>query len=281
MFRKFAGRWIKGVRHFGIRGAVAVARELGPERRPAGAMSVWVRELGRNVTLRRGTSDARVLWQVFAERAYAIGSTPHRDEIQRRYEAFVAAGKRPVILDCGANIGMTALWFNRQFPLARICAVEPEPGNFAVLKTNLGHLDDAVPMQAAIWPARATLRIVDAHAPQWAFRVEEIAETGCDGGIAAVTIDDALQGCADAPILIVKIDIEGAEAALFERNTEWLDRSDLLVIELHDWLLPNAGTSRNFLKRLATLDCDVLVRGEALFVLRHAAPAAAGGRGRD
>jgi FkbM family methyltransferase len=272
VLRKLVARSVRGIRHFGISGAVKVARELGKERRAAGTMSVWVRALGRCVTLRRGTSDAQVLWQVFAEREYEIGSTPHRDELRRRYDAVTAVGKRPVIVDCGANIGMTTLWFSRQFPLARIYAVEPEAGNFTVLAGNLAHLDNAVPVQAAIWPERATLRIVDADAPKWSFRVEQANAAEREGGIPAVTIDDTLKDAADSPILIVKIDIEGAEAALFESNTKWLDRSDMVVIELHDWLLPHAGTSRNFFKRLATLDCDVLVRGESLFVLRHAQP---------
>jgi len=38
------------------------------------------------------------------------------------------------IFDLGANIGITALQFHRQFPLAKIVAVEPDPGNFRQLK---------------------------------------------------------------------------------------------------------------------------------------------------
>jgi hypothetical protein len=39
----------------------------------------------------------------------------------------------------------------------------------------------------------------------------------------------------------------------------------LLIIELHDWMLPFAGSSRGFLRAIASLDFDVVHRGENIF----------------
>ena len=61
-----------------------------------------------------------------------------------------------------------------------------------------------------------------------------------------------------------KIDIESFEDDLFARNTEWFDAFPVVVIELHDWLLPGKLTSQNFLKLASQRDrdfCDVSLPG--------------------
>jgi FkbM family methyltransferase len=267
---------------FGLRDGLSLARELARKTPSLGSLTVCLSGLDRRVTLRRGTSDSMVLWQVWGDREYAIPSDPHRDELRRRYEAALAAGKRPVILDCGANIGMASLWFAQQYPRARIVALEPEAANFAVLGANLAALPDVQLVQAALWPVQTRLRIANAGAAEWAFRVEPASEDDT-AAIPAVTIDDLAPDRPDETLLVVKIDIEGAEAALFERNTQWVDRAEMIVIELHDWMFPGSGTSRNVLRRLAELDCDVLVAGQSLFAFRHRTSdgEAGGGRSRD
>ena len=37
---------------------------------------------------------------------------------------------------------------------------------------------------------------------------------------------------------LIKIDIEGGESELFEKNIEWIEKFPLIIIELHDWMLP-------------------------------------------
>jgi hypothetical protein len=66
--------------------------------------------------------------------------------------------------------------------------------------------------------------------------------------------------------LIIKVDIEGAEASLFRSNTEWVCLTDLIAIELHDYLLPKQQTSAPFIRSFANLDFDLLQRRENLFV---------------
>ena len=66
-----------------------------------------------------------------------------------------------------------------------------------------------------------------------------------------------------------KIDIEGGEADLFSNNDAWVDRFPLIVIELHDWLLPGTGSSRNFLRAIAGRNFDVVFRGENLFCFNN------------
>ena len=45
--------------------------------------------------------------------------------------------KSPVIIDCGANIGLSILYFKKKYPTSKIIAFEPNPNVFAILKLNL------------------------------------------------------------------------------------------------------------------------------------------------
>jgi FkbM family methyltransferase len=48
---------------------------------------------------------------------------------------------RPVILDIGANVGSFAAWAMGRWPGCHVHCYEPLPDNFALLKSNLGHLE--------------------------------------------------------------------------------------------------------------------------------------------
>jgi FkbM family methyltransferase len=58
----------------------------------------------------------------------------------------------PVIIDCGANIGFSVLYFKRLYPEARIHAFEPNPDAFRLLKENVeaNELDHVLAHQAAL-----------------------------------------------------------------------------------------------------------------------------------
>jgi hypothetical protein len=135
-----------------------------------------------------------------------------------------------------------------------------------VLRRNLANVPGAIVIEAAIWNAATRVRIVDETVEAWAFRVEECNQAS--SGIATVTIARALERVADGVLFIVKVDIEGAESNLFADNVGWLDELPLLIIELHDWLLPWRGTSRNFLRAMMRFDNDLVQKGENQFWFR-------------
>ena len=57
-------------------------------------------------------------------------------------------------------------------------------------------------------------------------------------------------------LFITKIDIEGFEDDLFSSNTDWIDDCLLLIIELHDWMMPKTANSNNFLKAISAKKRD-------------------------
>ena len=216
-------------------------------------------DLATPIWLRGGTVDVRVFQQVLVDNGYDISYTAQGKELRRRYDSLTASGVEPLIIDCGANIGLTSVWYTRQFPKAKIIAVEPEVSNLEIASKNLAAYPNVRLVAGGVWDTPTHLSIVNPDAEPWAFQVEE-----GNGSIPAFTIDQLSEG---KPILIVKVDIEGAEKALFRSNTDWMDRTDLIAIELHDWLFPHTGTSQSFMKAIAGHPHEIAMRSDNLFFL--------------
>lgn len=211
------------------------------------------------IWLRGGTVDIKVFTQVLVTKEYDISDTAQGKDLRRRYNSLVSSGTQPLIIDCGANIGLSSVWYARQFPEAKIVAVEPEQSNLEIASRNLAAYPNVTLVRGGVWDTPSHLTIVNPDAEPWAFRVEE-----GEGTIPGLTIDQLSKG---RPILVVKVDIEGAEKELFRSNTDWMDRTDLIAIELHDWLFPNVGTSQSFMKTIARRPHQIAMRGENLFFL--------------
>jgi hypothetical protein len=78
--------------------------------------------------------------------------------------AFERFAESQCIVDGGANVGYSSLYFARLYPSAQIIAVEPDEENAAVFKLNLARYQDRVELlKSAVCsrPARLAIR----HAP--------------------------------------------------------------------------------------------------------------------
>jgi FkbM family methyltransferase len=227
---------------------------------PGADFSIW---------LRPGTSDMLVYNQVFVRRDYDIRRCPQSAHLFEQYACRIANGEAPVIIDCGANIGASVIWFALAFPKALIYAVEPDAGNFCVLQKNIHDLPNVVALCAAVWDEPADLCITNPRSDPWSFQVGEKAAPG-DECVAAVTVSDILRQGGHHRPFIVKVDIEGAEKQLFRSNTEWLDDTALLITEPHDWMLPWQGTFNTLLSAAARRRRDYMFIGDNLFSFLHA-----------
>tara|TARA_Y100000591_G_C21685970_1_gene620555 strand:+ start:141 stop:590 length:450 start_codon:yes stop_codon:yes gene_type:complete len=92
--------------------------------------------------------------------------------------------------------------------------------------------------------------------------------------VNTITVDEIIRDMGDKfkPFLI-KIDIEGFEEDLFKRNIKWLDLFDIVIIELHDWMLPKKSNSENFLNAISSSNSlgtkrDIIISGENLICLK-------------
>lgn len=226
------------------------------------AFAVDVPKIG-SVHVRGGNSDVAVLRQVFRDREYDIDHPRELGErIRRRYEEILAAGRKPIVVDAGANIGASALEFDRLFPRAQIVSIEPDPNNCAILRKNLGHRPNHVILEAAIG-SEAGFVSLSGNDLGWAVQTER-----ADRGVPIVTVDDAFAASGGDDPLLVKIDIEGFEQDLFARNLDWIKKPYAIYVEPHDWMLPGKLTSVTFQKALATETFELFIKGENLLYVR-------------
>jgi FkbM family methyltransferase len=183
---------------------------------------------GGTVLLRPGTSDLHTYRQVFVRRDYDF-------ELLRAPQT---------IVDAGANIGLATLWFARRYPGARILALEPEPANFALLAKNTTQFPNVTAIHGALWKDRGEIQIVDPGYGSWGFQTRAAAGVSSDGRVKALAVDDIMKDHGLASLDLLKIDIEGAEVEVFETAARWIDRVQVLVVELHDHL--RIGCNRSF-----------------------------------
>ena len=143
------------------------------------------------------------------------------------------------IIDAGANVGYTSLFFNSVFPSAKIIAIEPDNQNFLILSENisLNQLENKiVPLKMALL-GKADINLLTKtdfrDGKDWAITVEE---TNIKTDLKSTSISQILSQFQINEIDILKIDIEGAERYLFEEDSDltYLNRVKSLIIEIHD-----------------------------------------------
>ena len=202
--------------------------------------------------------------QIFTNHCYNLQFLRRYDELQKIYNSIVKSGKTPLIIDCGSNIGLSTIYFAELFPEAKIVSIQPEINNFNLMKKNCNKLKNVIFLNAAIGSEKGFVSIANSHGDNNSFRTVISKKLN---SIELVLLNDIfIQNHTDVPF-IVKIDIEGFENNLFEKNTSWVKKTPLIIIEPHDWMLPNAANFRNFLKVISSENRDFIIQGENVYSL--------------
>ena len=144
---------------------------------------------------------------------------------------FETNSKEPIIYDCGANIGMSCLYFKKLYPQAKIKAFEADPKIAKVLENNLKKnicIEGIEIINSAVW--------IDNNGLQF-------ASEGADGGsiygnknrvnVSSIRLKDFLEK--EEQIDMLKIDIEGAEYEVLKDCKDSLRNVNNLFVEYHSW----------------------------------------------
>ncbi len=89
---------------------------------------------------------------------------------------------------------------------------------------------------------------------EWGIRVKPED----DGAVKTITLPEILMAAGHKRISLLKIDIEGAETALFNAGPDWLDQFDNIVIELHGEDCEKAFFNKIDRSRFEISRCDEL-----------------------
>jgi FkbM family methyltransferase len=202
---------------------------------------------------------------IFSRGDYDLRRFVQWANIERAYEDCIASGWTPLIIDCGANVGFSAVYFALQFPAAHIVAIEPQRQNFKRACATTKSFERIRVTLAGVACEPGSARVVDTGKTD-GYRTEMSDR----GDVRMVSIDSVLReaGPSKAPFAI-KIDIEGFESNLFKQNAGWVDRFAVVIIELHDWMLPHQSCSQNFLKAISQYDRDFVYFNESVFSIKN------------
>jgi FkbM family methyltransferase len=151
---------------------------------------------------------------------------------------FTSRRQNPVILDCGANIGMATLYFKWLYPKAQIMAFEPDPSTFGILKENVSgnRLEDVVTQNIALGKDESE---IDFHIPEpGSLMMSAVAgRSGETIRVACRRLSTFITGEID----MLKLDIEGMEEPVLDdlAASGKLSLVREMIIEVHH-NLPNS-----------------------------------------
>ncbi len=135
-----------------------------------------------------------------------------------------------VILDCGANMGLSVLYFSLNYPDHKVIAFEPDHDIFQILKENVETfgLKNVELHQKAVWTAHETLKFY--------------TDGGMGGRIAHQYSNQIPREIQAVPLLdymttgidFLKIDIEGAEDTVLKYCGNQLIHANHIFFEYHN-----------------------------------------------
>jgi FkbM family methyltransferase len=130
------------------------------------------------------------------------------------------------IIDCGANIGLSVIYFKKEFPSCRVVAFEPDGKNFELLKNNIQSHDlkDVELLKKAVWIENTQLKFSESG--------NMGSKIGGDNNtvkVDAVRLKDFLSANVD----FLKIDIEGAEYEVLKDIEANLYQVNKMFLEYH------------------------------------------------
>jgi FkbM family methyltransferase len=147
--------------------------------------------------------------------------------LEREYD-FSSTEPAPLILDCGANIGLSAIRFKQQHPRSHVVAFEADPAIAAVLQDNLTRLGfaDVVIVRAAVWDRSGTVSFAADRADGG-----RMTEQPTGQQVRATRLADYI----NRPVALLKIDIEGAEYDVLRDlyGSEKIAHVQRIVCEFH------------------------------------------------
>jgi FkbM family methyltransferase len=146
---------------------------------------------------------------------------------------FSVAAVDPYIIDAGANIGMSAIFFKHNYPRAKVVAFEPDPKVFKVLNHNVKEVfgfNDVELIPKGVWNSNGSLEFMSEGSDGG--RVQENVSHEKKIAVEVVRLRDYLA----VPVDFLKIDIEGSETTVLQDCADLLVNVRSLFIEYHSFV---------------------------------------------
>jgi FkbM family methyltransferase len=177
------------------------------------------------------SSDYKVYEQVFIDKEYSLLAQLIEKHLPK---------KSLSVLDGGANIGLTTIFLNHLLKDKRdikYILVEPFEDNLQLAQSNidLKNIKQVFFEKAGIYNKKSFLRIDHEFRDkmEWSIQIVESSEAT---NLHAIEINDIVKKYGLESLDVLKLDIEGAEKFLFEKEgyaNDFLKNVSIVAIELH------------------------------------------------
>ncbi len=134
-----------------------------------------------------------------------------------------------LIIDCGANMGMSVIYFKRLNPNVRIIAYEPDEKNFLLLAENVKSFDlkNIELKKEAVWIEDTFISF--SNEGTMSSKIVDKPETASSTKIKAARLKDSIS----EKTVLLKLDIEGAEYSVIKDIQEKLFLIENIFLEYH------------------------------------------------
>jgi FkbM family methyltransferase len=148
------------------------------------------------------------------------------------------------VVDLGANIGLTSVFWSLHHAAEHLVAVEPVPENAEMVRQNLAiNRIHGTVIEAVVGPNDGIAYFADAVDSNLGHRAASGRE------VKAISMRSLIGSAPHPAIDLLKIDIEGAEEDLLLEDASWLDHVRALMIEFHPEVVDQARLERELQTR--------------------------------
>jgi len=179
-----------------------------------------------------------------------------------------------VIIDAGANIGLSTIYFAEKYQNAKIISIEPEENNFNLLKRNIQNYPNIIALQAGLWDKVGEVELLETGLDNWGFMTADSSnydnittpKIQKKHAVKTVTIEILLNEYNLGMIDILKIDIEGAEKEVFQNHSSWINNVRSIIVELHERM--KLGCEKKFWEIARNFD-EIAKHGEDFYLSKN------------
>lgn len=155
----------------------------------------------------------------------------YKDIFENNIYEFRTKSSKPIIIDCGANMGLSVLYFAKKFPNAEIIAFEPDESVIPFIDKNIEsyNLKNVKLHKKAVWIEETELKFYTDNG--LGGRIGKEFKNQTPKIIQSVRLKNFL----NRPIDMLKIDIEGPEYLILQDCEDLLFNINYIFIEYHSF----------------------------------------------
>lgn len=163
--------------------------------------------------------------------------------IKKVYEPFLKGKKDLTIIDCGANIGLTALYFAKY--AKQVYAIEPAQQHVDIIKKNLegNDIKNVTVVKKALSNVNGTTKFFH-NTNTTMFSLNPAVNNKNDfEEVETITMDKLFEDKNITNVDFMKVDVEGHESEIFNSDgfRKVADKIDVIISEWHAWNKSNVN----------------------------------------